>query len=87
MLGVREKPETRTPPAKAWRNYYRIYTVLYLRPEGPWFPGVHAGPSLFASKDIAETHARGFLAELNPPGRWFADHVGAFPEGDGERAN
>ncbi|HVY85314.1 MAG TPA: hypothetical protein VG943_09285 [Caulobacterales bacterium] len=82
------QPDTRArphaPPAKAWRNYYRLYQVLDLG-WGPCFPGVHAGPSTFPSQDIAETHARAFLAALNPPGRFFMDHVGAFPEG--ERAN
>ena len=85
MLDVKPKPRTATPPAKAWRNYYRVYRVLNLIPLGQLFPGIHAGPSIFPSKEIAETHAHYFLAELNPPGRFIMNFVGAYPEG--ERAN
>jgi hypothetical protein len=82
---------TATPPAKRWRNFYRVYHVLNIVPLGPIFPGVHAGPDAFPSKDIAESHARAFLAALNPPEpppqsgqprRWLMDHAGAFPEGE-----
>ncbi|MES1159106.1 MAG: hypothetical protein ABUL42_04345 [Terricaulis silvestris] len=82
------QPQTHTrpnaPPAKAWRNYYRLYRVLDLG-WGPWFPGIHPGPSVFPSQDVAETHAEAFLRFMNPPGRWLVDFAGAFPEG--ERAN
>jgi hypothetical protein len=84
---LRPAPDVRTqaPPASRWRNYYRVYQVLHLGRVGHWFPGIHAGPDSFPSKDFAETHARAFLAELNPPGRFLMEHAGAFPEG--ERAN
>jgi hypothetical protein len=85
MLDVKTKPRTATPPATRWRNYYRVYRVLNLVPLGPLFPGIHPGPSIFPSKEIAEQHALSFLAELNPPGRFIMDHAGAYPEGD--RAN
>jgi hypothetical protein len=85
MLDLKPAPRTATPPAKAWRNYYRVYRVLNLFPLGPLFPGIHPGPSIFPSKEIAEQNAMNFLAELNPPGRVFMDHAGAYPEGD--RAN
>jgi len=85
MLDLREKPQTRTPPAKRWRNYYRFYQVLTLSGVGTLFPGIHPGPDAFVSKDIADEHAHAFMRIVNPPGRWFVDHVGAFPEGD--RAN
>ena len=85
MLELKEKPRTHAPPAKLWRNYYRVYRVLTLARLGTIFPGVHGGPSTFPSKEIAEQHALNFLALLNPPGRYFMDHAGAFPEGD--RAN
>ena len=58
---------TATPPAKAWRNYYKLYRVLDLG-HGPLFPGIHPGPSVFASHDIAETHAHSFLALVHQSG-------------------
>lgn len=85
MLAPTPEARTNAPPATRWRNYYKVYQVLQLGRVGYWFPGVHAGPDAFPSKDIAESAARSFLAELNPPGRWFMEHAGAFPEGD--RAN
>jgi hypothetical protein len=78
-------PQAKAAPAQRWRNYYRVYHVLNLGRLGPVFPGIHAGPDAFASKDIAESHAARFLAALNPPGRFLMDHAGAYPEG--ERAN
>jgi hypothetical protein len=82
-------PSTRTatPPSKRWRNYYRVYRVLNLGRVGHLFPGVHAGPDVFPSKEIADEHARLFVAAINPPPhlnprRWLMDHAGAFPEGD-----
>jgi len=82
MLGLAPKSETRTPPAKRWRNYYRVYHVLDLYRLGTIFPGIHGGPDAFPSKEIAEQHATEFLAAINPPGRYFMDFAGAFPEGD-----
>ncbi len=85
MLALKPKPRTAVPPAKAWRNYYRVYRVLNLARLGTLFPGIHPGPDVFPSKEIAESHALAMLAELNPPGRYLMDHAGAYPEGD--RAN
>jgi hypothetical protein len=86
MLGLAPKPRTQTAPTPTrWRNYYRVYHVLRLARIGTTFPGIHAGPDIFPSKDIAEQHASAFLRALNPPGRYLMDHAGAFPEG--ERAN
>jgi len=85
MLSLKPKPRAATPPAKRWRNYYRVYRIMNLFPLGPLFPGIHAGPSVFISKEIAETHALHFLADLNPPGSIWMEHAGAYPEG--ERAN
>ena len=82
VLDVKPKPRAQTPPAKRWRNYYRVYHVLTLARLGTIFPGIHAGPDAFPSKEIAEQHAKELLAMLNPPGRWLMDHAGAFPEGD-----
>ncbi len=81
MLDLAPKPRVHTAPAKAWRNYYRVYYVLNLARLGPIFPGVHAGPDAFPSKEIAEEHAATFLAAINPPGRFLMDFAGAFPEG------
>lgn len=85
MFTTKPAPRTLTPPAKAWRNYYRVYRVLRIWPLGTLFPGIHAGPDAFPSKEIADEHANAFLRSVNPPGRWLMDHAGAYPEG--ERAN
>ena len=82
MLDLAPAPRTRTAPAKRWRNYYRVYRVLALARLGTLFPGVHGGPDIFPSKEIAEEHATTFLALINPPGRFLMDFAGAFPEGD-----
>jgi hypothetical protein len=87
MPALAPATRTTTPPARRWRNFYRVYHVLNIVPLGPIFPGVHAGPDAFPSKDIAESHARAFLAALNPPAhatprRYLMDHAGAFPEGE-----
>jgi hypothetical protein len=82
MLDLATAPKTKAAPAERWRNYYRVYRVLSLARVGPLFPGIHPGPDTFPSQEIAEQRAKGFLALLNPPGRWLMDHVGAFPEGD-----
>ncbi|PZO52654.1 MAG: hypothetical protein DCF16_09085 [Alphaproteobacteria bacterium] len=82
------KPKSRpapSPPAKTWRNYYRIYRVLNLDRLGTVFPGVHAGPDTFPSQEIAESHGLHLVAALNWPGRCIVEFAGAFPEG--ERAN
>lgn len=81
MLDTLERPRTKTAPAQGWRNYYRIYRVLYLLPLGTVFPGLHAGPSLFETKDIAEAHARTFIGDLNRRGRTIVEHAGAYREG------
>lgn len=85
MLDVKPAPRTHTPPARRWRNYYRVYHVLNVMRVGTLFPGIHPGPDSFPSKEIAEQQAQIFLKLLNPPGRWLMDYAGAFPEG--ERAN
>lgn len=84
MLDAKPKPapRTHTPPARRWRNYYRVYHVLSLARVGTIFPGIHPGPDVFPSQEIAEQRALVFLKMLNPPGRYFMDHAGAFPEGD-----
>ena len=82
MLDVKPQPRTHAPPAKRWRNFYRVYRVLDLWRLGTVFPGIHAGPDCFPSKEIAEQHALSFLAALNPPGRYFMEFAGAFPEGE-----
>jgi hypothetical protein len=82
MLNVKPRPTPHTPPAKGWRNYYRVYRVLDIWPMGTMFPGIHGGPDVFPSQEIAEEKALRFLRIVNPPGRWFMDHAGAFPEGD-----
>ena len=80
MLQAQARTRTHAPPAKRWRNYYRVYHVLHMGPLGHWFPGINPGPAYFASQDIAESHARAYLAGFNPPGRLFMEYVGAFPE-------
>ena len=44
--------------------------------------GVHPGPHLFPSKDIAEAYAIKFLAQQTPDFRWRIDYHEAFPEGE-----
>ncbi|GIK49066.1 MAG: hypothetical protein KJZ75_04515 [Hyphomonadaceae bacterium] len=82
MLDLKPQPRTHAPPAKRWRNYYRIYHVLNIGRLGTVFPGVHAGPDVFPSKETAEQHALMFVGAVNPPGRWFVEHAGAWPEGE-----
>ncbi|MGQ0534048.1 MAG: hypothetical protein ACT4OF_15355 [Caulobacteraceae bacterium] len=82
MLSLKPATRTHAPPAKRWRNYYRVYHVLTLARLGPLFPGIHPGPDCFPSKDIAEQHALNFLGMINPPGRFLMDHAGAYPEGE-----
>jgi hypothetical protein len=82
MLALAPQPRTRQPPAKAWRNFYRVYRVLDLWRLGTVFPGIHAGPDAFPSQELAEQHAANFLAALNPPGRYLMEFAGAYPEGD-----
>lgn len=86
MFALKEKPRTEAPPAKRWRNYYRVYRVINILPHGTLFPGLHPGPTVFASKEIAEHHALALLAQINPRGRSvIMEYAGAYPEGD--RAN
>ncbi len=82
MLSTKPAPRTQTPPARRWRNYYRVYRVLHLWRLGTVFPGVHGGPDVFPSKDLADQHALGLVKAINPPGRFLLDHAGAYPEGD-----
>jgi hypothetical protein len=82
MLSTAPSSRTHAPPAKRWRNYYRVYQVLHLGRVGHLFPGVHPGPDVFPSKEVADEHARSFITAVNPPRRWLMDHAGAFPEGD-----
>jgi len=81
MLDLKPKPRTHTPPASRWRNHYRIYRVMNLGRIGTVFPGVHAGPDAFPSKEIAEQHALTMVAAVNPPGRFLMEFAGAYPEG------
>jgi hypothetical protein len=85
MLELKEKPRAHAPPAKAWRNYYKVYRVLTLFRAGTLFPGIHPGPDVFPSKEIAEQHALVFLKAINLNARPIMDFAGSFPEG--ERAN
>jgi hypothetical protein len=86
MLGLKPKTRPHAPPAKAWRNYYRVYRVINISPLGTIFPGLIAGPTIFVSKEIAEHHALSLLGAINPPGRSvIMEYAGAYPEGD--RAN
>ena len=82
MLELKPAARKHAPPSTRWRNYYRIYRVLNLWRLGTVFPGIHGGPDVFPSKEVAEHQAQIFLKLLNPPGRYIMDHVGAFPEGD-----
>jgi hypothetical protein len=82
MIDAQPLRDATAPPARRWRNFYRVYRFLNLARVGQVGPGLIRGPDAFASKDIAETHAREFLAALNPPGRTLMEHAGAFPEGD-----
>ncbi len=85
MLELKPAPQTQNPPAKSWRNFYRIYRVLNLGRLGTVFPGIHAGPDAFPSKEIAEEHGRWIVRSMNWPNRCVMEYEGAFPEG--ERAN
>lgn len=85
MLSAELKPHLSTPPAKRWRNFYRVYRVLRLWPMGYVFPGLIPGPSVFPSKEIADERAAAFVNAVNWPNRCMLEHAGAFPEG--EQAN
>ena len=82
MLETKPAPTTHAAPARRWRNYYRVYHVLSLYRLGTIFPGVHGGPDVFPSKEIAEERAHSFIRAINPPGRYLMEFAGAFPEGD-----
>jgi len=84
MLGLKPKTREKThaPPSKRWRNYYRVYRVMTLGRMGTVFPGVHGGPDVFPSKEIAEEHARIFLGMINYGPTSVMDFAGAYPEGD-----
>lgn len=81
MLALQPAPRTHAPPAKSWRNYYRVYRVINLARVGTVFPGVHGGPDCFPSQEIAEQQALSFVAAINPPGRFLLEFAGAYPEG------
>ena len=66
---------------KSWRNFYRVYTTLDLG-QLRWAPGLHAGPSDFASKDVAEKSAHELLKGVNRGGRTLIEYAGAFPDGE-----
>ena len=85
MLDLKPAPATHSPPAKRWRNFYRIYRVLNLGRMGTVFPGIHGGPDIFPSKEIAEEHAQAAVNAINWPNHCVIEFEGAFPEG--ERAN
>jgi len=83
MLSTAPAPRTQAPPARRWRNYYRVYRVLDIYRLGTIFPGIHAGPDAFPSKEIAEEHGAQFVAAVNWPGRrCLMEFAGAYPEGD-----
>ena len=83
MLDLEERPAVRSEPAKQWRNWYWVIgPVKLLKPiEALWRRGVHPGWALFASKDIAESYARKFLAEQHPEFQRRIEYYEAFPEG------
>jgi len=83
MLDLKERPLVRTAPAKQWRNWYRVHRRMQALERVPICdPGVHPGPDIFPSKDIAEQHALDFIAKCRPEARSWFDHLGAYPEGE-----
>lgn len=82
MLDVETDRRPTAAPSRRWRNYYRVYRVLHLARVGHVFPGIHPGPDVFPSQEIAEQRALVFLKMLNSPGRFLMDYVAAFPEGE-----
>lgn len=84
MLELEERPAVRVEPAKQWRNWYWVIAPIKLHTpiRAIWRRGVHPGPHLFPSKDIAEAYAIKFLAQQTPDFRWRIDYHEAFPEGE-----
>lgn len=84
MLDLEERPLTRTPPAKSWRNWYRVYKRMGVtRNVGIWNPGVRPGPNIFPSKEMAEQKAHEFInLRVFPHARSWFDYMGAWPEGE-----
>ena len=84
MLDLEEKPVSRTAPPKLWRNWYWVIAPIQLHQpiKQLWRRGVHPGPCVFPSKDMAETRARDFLAEQSDDFRWRVTHYEAWPEGE-----
>ena len=83
MLELEERPAVRVEPAKQWRNWYWVIAPIKLHTpiQAIWRRGVHPGPHLFPSKDIAEAYAIKFLAQQTPDFRWRIEYHEAFPEG------
>ena len=82
MLKLEPASRTHAPPAKTWRNYYRIYRVRNIGRMGTVFPGIHGGPDVFPSKELAEQYALAAVNAINWPNRCMIEFEGAFPEGD-----
>ena len=84
MLELEERPAVRVEPAKQWRNWYWVVTrlkVITTPLQTIWEPGVHPGPHLFPSKEIAETQAIKFLASQRPEVQRCIEYHEALPEG------
>jgi len=84
MLDLEERPAVRVEPAKQWRNWYWVIAPLKVATaslKAIWRPGVHPGPHLFPSKELAETHAIEFLATQPPEVQRRIEYHEAFPEG------
>jgi hypothetical protein len=83
MLDLEDRPLVRTAPPKRWRNWYRVHQRMQPLKRVPvWEPGLHPGPDIFPSKDIAEEHALKFIAACRPDTRSWFDHLGAYPDGE-----
>lgn len=83
MLDLEERPAVRVEPAKQWRNWYWVIAPIGFESDRQkiWRPGVHPGPHLFPSKEMAETHAIKFLAAQKPEAQRRIEYHEAFPEG------
>ncbi len=84
MLEIEERPLTHIAPPKRWRNWYWVIAPIKLHTpiHQIWRHGVHPGPHLFPSKEIAEAYATEFLAEQSPDFQWRVEYHEAFPEGE-----
>lgn len=84
MLELEERPAVRVEPAKQWRNWYWVVRPLKVATtplQAIWRPGVHPGPHLFPSKELAETYATRFLAGQKPEVQQCIEYHEAFPDG------